>query len=71
MSKEKTPFDRLSNALTKIQKLLDAETRRTYKRMKQSQDNKRVGEYNIGLDVGSYEQASAMQFSINNIIAKL
>jgi len=70
MSKEKTPFDDVMSVLKKIQKLTESETRRTYKRMVKSQHGI-AGEYNAGLDVGSYEQASAMQFSINRIISEM
>jgi hypothetical protein len=69
MSKEKTPFNDVMSALKKIQKLADSETRRTYKRMVKSLN--KSSEYDAGLNAGSYEQASAMQFSINRIISEM
>jgi len=71
MSKEKTPFNDVMSALKKIQKLADSENRRTYKRMVALLNNPKSSEYDAGLNAGSYEQASAMQFSINKIISEM
>jgi len=71
MSKEKTPFDNVYSALKKIQKLASSEAKRTKKRMNSSQHkNKTQSDYDLGLDTGSYEQASAMEFQINKIISQ-
>ena len=67
-----TPFDDLYSAVKKSQKFVSSEAKRTKKRMNSSQHkHKTESDYDLGLDAGSYEQASAMEFQINKIISEL
>lgn len=71
MSKEKNPTFSALAALKKIQKFVDKEAKRTKVRHQKSVTTKTAysEQYDVGLDVGAYEQASAMRYTIHKIIA--